>query len=1268
MAKKIIGFVLFIFLCFGINIGNVYAAENILVNGSFEEISGILPQGWDFQVWDKQSDSKLNVEKQDVHSGNNAVTIENSKMDDAKLVQTIKVSPNSLYSISCWVKAQVIDKNAKGANIGVVGLIDTSQDFKDTQGQWQYVELYGRTGQDQTELQVNVGVGGYGSVNAGKATFDDLSVKKVDTVPAGAKVIDFFKAPSTGNAAVTAQAPDTANQYNYTDLYFGGFALLLLFLAFMFGKKIKIKTALTNKQEKTALLIILFSALLIRIVIGLLAQGYVGDISCFKAWAAEVSSKGMANFYLLNGLRDYPPGYMYILYIIGKIQILFSLDWNSSFMLLIMKLPSIAADIISSYMIFSLSKKRLGSYLALGLCSIYALNPAIIYNSAVWGQIDGLFTMFILLMLLLAMKERLVEASMIYIIALLIKPQTLIFTPILLLAFIKKRNIKILAYSAIASISLFIILILPFSLKQNVFWIFSKYTSTLSSYPYGSLNGFNVFAFIGGNWKLDTTKIMLLSYSTWSSISIAFTVLFGGIVFFKSKLEGKLPYIAFFTIISVFMLTTKMHERYMFPAIALCLVWYIFSKDKRALTIFAVFSSTHFINVAYVLDRSAIEGGLFIPSTSVVLGIVSFINLLLYVWIVKIGIDYCRNITQKITSKEPPEKIAAKTETEIEESIMQTQGTQESRLNRKDFFLMGALVILYSALAFINLGSTKVPQSFWKPATLGESFYVDLGESKDISKISYYFGLGEGRYNLTFSEDGKTWGKDLPLDQKAIYNWNNLDLSQQARYVKLSVIKPGGMINEIGFFGKNSSSPYAIKGVTDLKLLPGDEGKPENIFDEQNYVETTSSYSTGMIFDEIYHARTAYEQLHGLEPFEWTHPPLGKIIISLGVTIFGMNPFGWRIMGTLFGIAMIPLMYLFGKNLFKKTEYAFLAAFLMSFDFMHFTQTRIATVDVFGVFFIILMYYFMYSFSEVRVFEQRLRKSLIPLALCGIAFALGVASKWIVLYAGVGLAIIFILKMVSMYKQYRYADKFLAWRSSSKDKAKIEVYKKIKENYLSYNFKIIGGCIIFFIIIPSIVYVMSYIPFMMIPTPGHGFKEVLSLQKEMFRYHSTLVATHPFESTWIQWPFMVKPMWYYAGANLPLGKMSSIVSMGNPAIWWVGVFAVIGTVIVGIKKRDKLALFLIVGGLAQYVPWMFVKRLTFIYHYFASVPFVMFCIVYMVAYYQDRNEKTKYYVYGYMALVLLLFIIFYPIISGLIVDKSYVVNYLTWFKTWFFHS
>ena len=72
-----------------------------------------------------------------------------------------------------------------------------------------------------------------------------------------------------------------------------------------------------------------------------------------------------------------------------------------------------------------------------------------------------------------------------------------------------------------------------------------------------------------------------------------------------------------------------------------------------------------------------------------------------------------------------------------------------------------------------------------------------------------------------------------------------------------------------------------------------------------------------------------------------------------------MNPFGWRIMGALFGVALVPLMYLFGLKLFRHRFYAFCAAFLMLVEFMRFAQTRVAVIDVYGVFFIMVLYYFM---------------------------------------------------------------------------------------------------------------------------------------------------------------------------------------------------------------------------------------------------------------------------------------------------------------------
>lgn len=92
------------------------------------------------------------------------------------------------------------------------------------------------------------------------------------------------------------------------------------------------------------------------------------------------------------------------------------------------------------------------------------------------------------------------------------------------------------------------------------------------------------------------------------------------------------------------------------------------------------------------------------------------------------------------------------------------------------------------------------------------------------------------------------------------------------------------------------------------------------LFDEQELYEDGITYQDQTIFDEIYHGRTAYEFLHGLPIYENTHPPLGKTLISVGIAVFGMNPFGWRFMCVVFGSLMMPFIYLFGLRLTGKRD------------------------------------------------------------------------------------------------------------------------------------------------------------------------------------------------------------------------------------------------------------------------------------------------------------------------------------------------------------
>ena len=77
----------------------------------------------------------------------------------------------------------------------------------------------------------------------------------------------------------------------------------------------------------------------------------------------------------------------------------------------------------------------------------------------------------------------------------------------------------------------------------------------------------------------------------------------------------------------------------------------------------------------------------------------------------------------------------------------------------------------------------------------------------------------------------------------------------------------------------------------------------------------------------------------------------------------------------------------------------------------------------------------------------------------------------------------------------------------------------------------------------------------------------------MYNYHRNLKATHGYSSPWWQWPLLIRPIWMYQGQGLPEGKIASISSMGNPAIWWPGTLSLIACFLFGQKRHHPFFLF-----------------------------------------------------------------------------------------------
>ncbi|MEO3943908.1 glycosyltransferase family 39 protein [Gorillibacterium sp. CAU 1737] len=1234
----------------------------LIQNGGFESVGAGQPSSWTVDSWHAgEAYSRLTIQQEVVHSGSNAALIENLQPNDAKYIQKVSVDSDSVYKLSAYVLVDHADADTKGANISILGIGDTSVDLKSTNGAWELLEFYGKTGKSQKELQVAVRLGGYGSLGAGKAYFDDVSLTKLSAAPAGATVFDLAPKGSDIPDAVSAMGIAAAA------VVFG----LLYF--FVYQRWIRPQPTGSLRERRHFGLLFgaaVVTALIIRFLVAMKSPGYVVDVNTFKAWANKVATNGLAHFY--DGqFADYPPGYMYILWIVGSLQQVFHLDWASKGALLLIKLPALLADAAIAYLLYREGKKRISPSTGFGLALLFLFNPAVLVNSAGWGQMDSFFTLILLGALLLLASGKWEGSAAIFAFAILVKPQALIFTPVFLFEAFRKRQWGRLAGCVAVGLGVFLVLIAPFSFNQSSpFWIIDLYKSTLGQYAYATLNAFNIYALFGAN-MVSADLGSPLSYTVVGYSGIVLTVAAAAYFFFRRKTEGedKLFFIPFLLLFMVFMLSVKMHERYLFPAIALALFAFLFSKDRRLLHLSVGLSVVQYFNVHYVLKSAAINQPHLMKHDGIMLAM-SFVSVILLLWLLKIGYDLYVKGRKVLVEPYPEYKSLPPEGTQVALLHPVDSNAKMSRFTRRDWLFMGAITLAYSIVAFVNLGSTHSPVTTWEPS-YGASATVDLGEVKQIDRVNTFGEIGTGKFRLEFAEEPGAFGNAVTVENTytKVFWWNVQEVSVKARYVKVSVEESGFALNEMAFYQKDNPTPLTIASVQDDDGKTPVRGKAAYLFDEQEDTFYQPTFMNQTYFDEIYHARTAYEHLHMMKPYENTHPPLGKLIMSVGIWLFGMNPFGWRIAGTLVGILMVPLTYVFARRLFGKPGYAALAALLMAVEFMHFAQTRIATIDSYGVFFIMLMYYFMYRYYSMSFYKAPLKKTLVPLFLSGLFFGIGAASKWIVIYGGAGLALLFFLSLFERYREWRTAGKLLQLSETEGKSELREELLKIRKVFGRYTVKTVAWCTLFFVVVPVLIYSLSFLPIMSVPGEEKSVHQLVQYQENMYNYHSKLKATHGFGSPWYEWPLMVRPIWYYSGKPaVAADQVSSIWSFGNPAVWWVGLAAFLAMLFY-LKKDKHRGMFVVtVAFFSQFLPWVLVTRLTFIYHYFAMVPFLIFSIVYIAKKLLEKKPEWKPYVIGYAVLAVVLFAMFYPVLSGMTVSKWYVDHFLRWFGTWYFYT
>ena len=1213
---------IFVLIIVAAPMGAAFADEAIHIeNADFSDTySDGIPSGWYAEAWyDEGGEYDIETVQKD---GETCLHIVNYQDNDVRLCKEIAVEPNSYYRISCEIKTLVVEYGG-GANVSVVDTFAASEPVYKTDD-WTRAELIGKTDRDMESMTVCLRLGGYGSLSIGEAWFKDFSVTKLDSAPEGAEVQDI---------SIASAQPGGSDTDSTGGLPVGAMLAAVIGTALagmiLYRKFILPKDDLVN-SEKTSFgpaALLLLAAFCVRCALSVIFYGHSTDINCFMAWAYYLAEGGPGVFYTSGFFADYPPGYMYVLWLAGSIAKLLNISYGSTAHALLIKMPAILTDLAAAYVVYRLASKRYSFNVSLALMAFVAFNPAMAFISGGWGQVDQILTLLLLLTVYLFEEDRLELAGLIYGIAIITKPQALMAGPLLAAAYFAKvysgggKYALRTLISVIAAVAAIFAMSLPFKGSQEPMWFMEKLMGTATSYPYASIEAFNLMALLGGNWASVSGEMLGLTYGAWGTIFIVLSC--GGSIwlYIKSKKDrGSLALCLALMLSAIFAFGQYMHERYVFPVLMLIIIAFLHYGDRRLIVSYVMFTCGLLLNAlaAFVITDHVdwrTGGYEFITIVGSLLTIVSVVYLA----------GVCVDV---LMGRVRHPAFAAK---EKRTAPVLAAAASMPRFSKKDRLYCIGLTVIYGIIALLNLGTTQAPESFWRGDWQSGTVEIRFDDTVEIADIWVFGGIEEGGAILEFDSGETVEYKQYNSD---MFRWESISQANiSASSVRLTVDYGDIWLNEIAFIDKDGNLIRAFS-----------EDAPE-LVDEPDMVPEMPSYMNGMYFDELYHGRTAYEHLHGLDPYENSHPPLGKVFIMLGIAVFGMNAFGWRIVGTLFGIAMVPIMYAYGRRLFKNSEYALVGAGLFAFDFMHFTQTRIATIDVYGVFFIILMYHYMYQYYCMNFHTDGLKATLKPLGIAGLFFGLGAASKWICIYAGGGLAVIL---FTSLFRRYR---EYIHFRDSE-DAAEREAVKDFKRNTILT----LLWCCVFYIAVPVIIYIASYIPYTLADNP-YDLAGVWGVQEFMFSYHSGLTATHPYQSSWWQWPLDLRPVWYFINYNVPSGMSSTISAFGNPAVWWVcsaGAVALMIKLVKGRIKAEEGMFVLLVGLGANYLPWVLVSRCTFAYHFFASVPFIILLTLYLLKDMEQKRPELKWVKWAWLGVAVALFAAYYPVISGVPAPTDYI--------------
>lgn len=357
---------------------------------------------------------------------------------------------------------------------------------------------------------------------------------------------------------------------------------------------------------------------------------------------------------------------------------------------------------------------------------------------------------------------------------------------------------------------------------------------------------------------------------------------------------------------------------------------------------------------------------------------------------------------------------------------------------------------------------------------------------------------------------------------------------------------------------------------------------------------------SAMLYDEGYFVPEARVFLLGPNPGSQPlqeKPPLGKLILSVGIRAAGDNAVGWRVAAAVCGALALIAIFLWTNLLLQDLRLAVVAATLTIFNNFWFVMSRIGQMDAFLLVFVT---WSLVAFTASLVMDVRVSKRRFLFCLSGVLVGLAGACKW----NAIDTLLVYLLVTFVLWWIARYP--IVKVHSSLSNCA-----ENIRE--IGTPFLLLGV-----IVAPLASYSLAYWPLCRAIHHPFALAEFVAIHKSIWHFNSTTISNPSITLAWYKWPLNLSPQ----------RALSYLVA--NPVVAWGGLAAMVVCLRRFWKELSFQEGLVFLLFAANYLQWAVTPEKGIFYYYYYSAVMILGVTIAVAL----RNLPTR--VFGVRISVILL--------------------------------